>query len=152
MQIYLYKTKSDRRSLEKILENEIEYECELKEATSVQNPSFLIKTSSNISNYNYAYIPLFSRYYFINEIQSIRNNLWSITASVDVLHTYKNEIKNCKCLELRTSKTSNKYLVDADTVVENDRDIETIRMNGYDILGNFTGNMHYVLVCAGKED
>lgn len=152
MQIYLYKTKSDKRSLEKILENEIEYECELKEATSVQNPVFLIKTSSNISNYNYAYIPLFSRYYFINEIQSIRNNLWSITASVDVLNTYKNEIKNCECLELRTSKTSNKYLVDADTVVENDRDIETVRMNGYDILGNFTGNMHYVLVCAGKED
>lgn len=43
---------------------------------------------------NYVYIPDFNRYYFINDITSVRQNLWRLTLHVDVLMSYKNEIKN----------------------------------------------------------
>lgn len=48
----------------------------------------------NPSTYNYCYISEFGRYYFINNITSVRNGLWKIDCSVDVLMSYKTSILN----------------------------------------------------------
>ena len=42
---------------------------------------------------NYAYIPEFKRYYFITNIESVRNNVWRVSFHVDVLFTYREQIK-----------------------------------------------------------
>ena len=58
-----------------------------------------------INNYvlssNYVYIPDFNRYYFINDITSVRQNLWRLTLHVDVLMSYKKEIGNTKAFVSR---------------------------------------------------
>lgn len=57
------------------------------ETETLIHPHILIESSS-FPSVNYAYIPEFGRYYFINAITAIRNNLWEITLSVDVLMSF----------------------------------------------------------------
>ena len=94
MDIYLYTTPDEKNKLNKTLNNSVHFEGVLKEETSVIEPSVIIE-GSNLSGYNYMYIPQFNRYYFIKDIYSIRNNLWKIQAAVDVLLSFKDGIETC---------------------------------------------------------
>ena len=70
---------------------------QLKESTSVISPILLFNPSSpgmepfSPSKFNYAYLPQFSRYYFINDWKWI-NGLWECYLTVDVLASYKTGI------------------------------------------------------------
>lgn len=93
MYIKLYKNSSEANRIGKTLTNETEFtECQLKDATSVLKPTVLL-TTENPAQFNYMYIYQFHRYYFITDIVSVRNGLWSITGEVDVLESYKSDIK-----------------------------------------------------------
>lgn len=91
MNIVLYKTLSERERLNKTLTNDLTLTGTLRNESSVINPSFIIE-NANVSEYNYCYIQEFGRYYFINNITSIRYNLWKIDCSVDVLMSFKQQI------------------------------------------------------------
>lgn len=78
--------------MDKTLYAPITMEGTLKEPTNVIDPVITI-TTSNPESYNYMHIPSFNRYYFINSVENVRNGLWKITAHVDVLSTYKDEVK-----------------------------------------------------------
>lgn len=83
---------------------------ELRNPSNVVNPSILIQTS-NPSKYNYAHIPEFERYYFIRDIQSVRNGLWQLDLSSDPLMSFKSQILQCQCILNETASTgSNNYL------------------------------------------
>ena len=66
-----------------------DFDCVLKDTTSVDNPTFLI-SAADLEGYNYANWG--SRYYFISALRSIRNNLWEVDCALDVLATYKSNI------------------------------------------------------------
>lgn len=68
----------------------ISYDCILKDATSVNNPTFIIQDPSFDVNVNMAKWD--NRYYFIEDIISFRNNIWEVSCKLDVLATYKSEI------------------------------------------------------------
>lgn len=91
MNIILYTTGSERNMINKVLENDLVLTGSLRDESSVVNPSFVIE-HINPSSYNYCYIEEFGRYYFINEIVSVRTNLWRISCSVDVLMSYRPQI------------------------------------------------------------
>lgn len=93
MEIVLYVTGSEKNAITKQLQNGIELSGTLRNESSVINPSILIQID-NPSQYNYCFIPDFNRYYFITDIVSVRNNLWRINMSVDVLMSYQLEILN----------------------------------------------------------
>ena len=93
MDIILYKTQSERERINKILSDALTITGTLRGESSVLNPTFMIQ-SENPSSYNYCYISSFGRYYFITNITSIRNGLWKIDCSVDVLMSYKQGILN----------------------------------------------------------
>lgn len=63
---------------------------ELKEESSVLNPTILIKQNA-FPDYNYCYLSEFNRYYWINEIVW-QNGIWRMECSVDVLGSYKEQI------------------------------------------------------------
>lgn len=65
----------------------------LKEGCSVQQPSIQLKYAgvSNPSAYNYAYIPSFSRYYWVTD-WFYADRQWTASLRVDVLATYKTQI------------------------------------------------------------
>ena len=104
MHIYLYTTPDEKNKLNKTLNNAAYFEGVLKEETSVINPSILIE-ATNLSGYNYMYIADFGRFYFISDITSVRNNLWRISAHVDVLMSFKEGIETCPIVLENTQVT-----------------------------------------------
>lgn len=105
MYIRLFKNTSEANRIGKTLTAENEFTgCRLKDATSIMTPEVLLETE-NPAEYNYMYIPQFNRYYFITDMVSVRNGLWSIKGTVDVLETYKTEIKALHVILSDTEKT-----------------------------------------------
>lgn len=93
MDIILYQTDSERERVNKNLLEGVTLTGSLRGESSVIKPSILIE-ATNISEYNYCYIAEFGRYYYINNIISVRTNLWRIECSVDVLMSFQNQILN----------------------------------------------------------
>lgn len=62
----------------------------LKDRTQILSPVFLLELST-YPDYNYALFE--GRYYFITQIESLREDLWSLSCRVDVLGTYKSTIQ-----------------------------------------------------------
>lgn len=70
---------------------------DLKSGVDILNPSFII-AQTNMPTWNY--LSFEGRYYFITDVTSVRNGLWEISASVDVLGTYKSNILSSSALIL----------------------------------------------------
>ncbi len=61
---------------------------DLKDTTSYDAPTFLL-TGNDLA---YNYLKWGNRYYFINDVRSVRHNLMEVECILDVLATYKSEI------------------------------------------------------------
>ena len=68
---------------------------DLRQETSIVRPAILIESDTVPVSANYMYIADFGRYYFIEDIVSVRKGLWEIHATVDPLYTYATQLKNC---------------------------------------------------------
>lgn len=104
MDLILYVNNSEKNKLEKSLSSDLKLTGKLREQSSVVNPSIMIQ-AQNPSNYNYAYIPEFKRYYFITDMVSVRTGLWEISMHVDVLMSFKAEIKGTQVILSDTEVT-----------------------------------------------
>lgn len=104
MELTLYVNHSEKNQLGKLLDSGLTLLGSLKDETSIINPVILIQ-ADNVSGYNYAYIKEFDRYYFIDDIVSVRTGLWKIKLSVDVLESFQTEIKNLSVILKNTEIT-----------------------------------------------
>lgn len=145
MLIKLYHNNSPNNKIGKSLNSEVTYTGSLRDASEIINPSVMIEAES-ISGYDYAYIPDFDRYYFIKEKTSYRTGLWVIDMEVDVLETYKDDIKALTCIIEGTENYSNNdYLSDSPSWV-------TTVKTKTDILNFSSGLLNsgeYILITAG---
>lgn len=143
MIIDLFINHSEKNHISKTLTNKLSLSGTLKQETSVINPVVIIE-SNNPTIYNYMRIPLFNRYYYITDIESIRNNLWRITGKVDVLMSFDDEILNCNVLISDAENTPENYVSGEQwkTTVKSKTDIINFS-NGF----NNTGE--YILITSG---
>lgn len=110
MNIILYVNNSEKNKIGKTLTNDFSLSGTLRDATNIINPVILIEISE-IGNYNYCYINNFNRYYFITDITVIRTGLFAISLMVDVLESFKSDIKNLSVILLNTQNAgSSNYL------------------------------------------
>ena len=112
--IIFYKMTCEKNRIDKtqFLTEPKTYSGTLRESSSIINPVITVEEpTSALVGYNYCYIAAWNRYYFITDIVAISNFLWEISMRVDVLNTFKTEIKQQKGLIARSS-LGNKYLVD----------------------------------------
>lgn len=119
----------------------------LKRDTSILRPVLVVNSVQDIYTYNYMYISEFSRYYFIDDIRSVHDNIWEISAHVDVLETYKADILSNTAVLRRQEKKFNLYLDDPEFKTYNNERVQTKRFNG---ASGWTKNLHYVLVTNGS--
>lgn len=91
-----------------------EVDCKLLDGTSLTNPVVLIESTVTLQHpesIRYVYIPTFHRYYFVKDIMS-SNNLWFVFLTVDVLASFRHDIRNSKQYVLRSSVSWNNDIVD----------------------------------------
>ena len=123
MTLELMNTSADKRYLSKSTSLVKKVTCKIKEGTSIINPTVIIgKLSTNsIRKCNYAYISEFGRYYFINDITESTASQLAISMHVDVLNTYKSQIRSISTLILRQENIYSPYYEDKETLVRVNR-------------------------------
>ena len=144
MQIKLYKNLSEVNTIGKTLTEESVRTGTLKDGCSVLSPSVVL-TGENLSRFNYAYIPQFSRYYFIKEITSVKSGLWEISMRVDVLETYKDSIKANTAILKRQEKLWDMYINDEKFKAESTNKTATIMFPQ-----NHFNTVNFILTVAGS--
>lgn len=150
--VQIGKVKEPRNYMNKSFSSTYELECTFKAESSLINPVILVK-ASNVNSYgraNYMYIKEFGRYYYINDIRSVRNDILEIHGHVDVLYTYKDRILKNSALVLRVAgqkgKNVHKLLDDGCFKVYNDDHIVTETFTGE----QFTSGT-FILAVAGSK-
>lgn len=93
---------------------------DLKSTTSLLRPVFLVAADS----VNYNYVEYNGRYYWIEDIRSVRNGIWSVECSVDVLATYKSDILNTTAFVCYSSSDNNQLITDTRNAVEISKQID----------------------------
>ena len=95
-------SKRDNSTKQPALTAGTEFDCVMKSGSGILRPTltFDFGITSDPSQYNYAYIAAFDRYYFIEEWYFDRA-LWTATLKVDVLATYKSDIGSASLYVLR---------------------------------------------------
>lgn len=145
MNITFYINSSERDRISKSLSSPLSLSGSLKDECSVMNPIILVNTS-NLSMYNYCYIPEFGRYYFISDMSAVRTGLWRVSLSVDVLMSFKSDILASSCIiEKQALHTrSNMLINDGSYINQVDTFNEIVQFSG-----GFNTNGEFVLVTAG---
>lgn len=115
MLIKLYDCTDSHNTINKSLMGEIERDIKLKDKVNVITPIITLK-SKTIINKNYCYIPSFNRYYFIQDVIILNNDIQEIYLKCDVLESFKNDILNSEGV-ISMSDTDN-YLSDGATSEE----------------------------------
>ena len=128
MNISLYKTNSEKNVVYKTLTNEVNFsDVTFKNPTELLNPVITLSTAIDVESYNYCYIPEFNRYYYISNITSVVNGLWTINLSVDVLMSFKQYFTNFDVILKRSQTEYNKYINDGEIVTAADNIISTVK-------------------------
>ena len=126
MNLHLYINHSDANVVDKVLTPlftetvgqqtiDVGLPGTLKEDCSIIDPIITIDSSvlsmANIADMNYAHIPEFERSYFIRNMV-FRGKLLELQMHVDVLSTYKGNIRALSAIIARQQKKYNLYLQD----------------------------------------
>lgn len=142
----LYQNESPVEKIGKTLSNSHTIsDVVLKRDTSILRPVLLINSVQDIYTYNYMYISEFGRYYFIDDIRSVNNNMWEISAHVDVLETYKDQILANTAVIRRQSLKYNTYLNDPEWKTYSYEQVAAFKFPATP----FNKELKYILTVAG---
>lgn len=111
MTVTLYKNTSDKRNLNKVITEIKSVSATAKGEINIISPTLILEYFS--TDFNYCYISDFSRYYFVNSITLLTGKRVQINLTVDVLMTYKEEIKNLTVNILRYENIEPTFLTDS---------------------------------------
>lgn len=93
--------------------NGTEFSCIIKTGSGILHPTISLDLGkvNDPSQYNYAYIPDFDRYYFIEE-WFFEHALWTASLKVDILATYKTEIGSSNLYVMRCASEYDGNIID----------------------------------------
>lgn len=105
------------------------FPCRLREPSGILNPSIMLDLGllEDPSGYNYAYIPEYGRYYWINE-WTFERACWIASMSVDVLATWKDYIGSESLYVLRSSAAYNGSV--SDRHYPGTGELQTVKIQG----------------------
>lgn len=130
MEIKLYTCTAENRHI-----NKTDYLVEVaslsgnlrQKNVSVTDPVITIKYDSSVFGCNYAYIPEFKRYYYINGFSNVVNGIVDIAMHVDVLMSFKEEFLQNKGYVDASLNYGNFYLNDPNTPVQQNTELFTVK-------------------------
>lgn len=109
--VTLYKVNEPENFLNKTLNEPLSFSCLLKDDVNLENPEIYISSENNLSDYNYMYLPIFKRYYFLSQPIS-RNNKWMVRAvKSDPLMSFRDSLGSCGMIaENLATGSFNRYM------------------------------------------
>lgn len=114
----------------------------LKQPTSMNSPVFMLNTDT----FTYNYCQFNGAYYFVTDVVSVRNDIWEIHCTKDVLATYRTEILGSTAFVMydtaaNTEIADTRLAINATvSISQNSTDMEEIQGNG-----------KYLLCCVGED-
>lgn len=152
MTINLYSNVSEPIIVDKVIISITSLEGALRNESPISEPTILIECDdvavSNLIRANYAQIPEFGRYYYIQECTQIRNHLWMLDLKCDVLKSFQQFILLSMAIVDQTTDEGiervNDYMADDSfvTTVKDKTDIVQFP-------DGFSSSPHYILITAG---
>lgn len=145
MIIKLYKTEDDPRVVDKTLTNEISITGTCKDTLDTFAPTILI--GQDVTGYNYMYIPVFERYYFIDGCSIVRTGLYQIEGvKEDVLMSLKDQLLDLSVIIDKTeSKTLGDEYIDDGSFITSQKSIQKV----YNFPTGFNDTPDFILLTAG---
>jgi hypothetical protein len=146
LQVNLYNTSSDPRTLSKALTAIATVNVEIMDNNNVSKPILVMDNPQNYRGINYVFIPHFNRYYFAT-VEIVSGQLCNIHCNVDVLMSYAAGIRNTKTLLDRTAQKGRFNLYFADDKIRKYAYERT--QAKYFPLSPLSRDGHCVLITAG---
>lgn len=145
MQLTFYSTNDGENVINKTLSQAVTIPIHLKRETDILNPVLTLtnKTGIDYFQFNYCFIDVLNRFYFIRTVRQLNSALFHVELSCDALETYKAKILSSKARFKRKIMTGDYYKGSID-----DSTKETI--NTYN--GNVTISLttqNYILTSLG---
>lgn len=124
------------------------FSCLLQAPCSMIAPNLVLSIDA-AQGYNYAYIPRWERYYFLNPPEIIDGNRCSITGNCDVLTSNADAIKNLTGYVTRSESYKNAFLPDGNYARQSTRLCETLPFNRTPFVANYATDIVYLLTVMG---
>lgn len=145
MNLTLYYNSSERKVIGKSLQNLSAVTGILKGDATITSPVFILASNNNyLSGANYLYWQETGRYYYIDNIELMTGGRMAFHCSVDVLESFKTQIKAQTAIVDKQENNANMYFNDG-SFVRDTREFYTVKsfQNG------FNDNGEYILITAG---
>lgn len=113
MNITFYQNASDPMKMDKSLTSLGTIQnCVMRDSLNIKDPVFRVASAALPGTFNYVYCDLTDRYYFTEAPVMLRTGLWDIPAHVDLLSSYKQQLRAKTATIARNENLSNGYLID----------------------------------------
>lgn len=130
MQIITYKNLAEANRVNKhgylSLLNTME-DAKLEDMQDMENPTFLYNSSTK-PTFNYVYIELFNKYYFVTDVQWVSNDVWRIACAVDVLMSFKDYVYSLNAIVSRLEDQGKHSMIIDDRLTAIATQYEDIKM------------------------
>ena len=144
MIVKIYTNNSEKIAISKNLTELMTVSGVLRDTTSLQTPSIILNRNiSDLINCNYVFIEDFNRYYYVNNITSVKQNLTQLDLSCDVLMSFKDDILKQTAIIKKQQDNWNLYIDDGSFSAQQNSRVQ-IKSFPNSIEGE-----SYVLVLAG---
>lgn len=119
---------------------------QISQPCNMENPRFLLNVSG-VFSYNYCYVPLWGKYYFLGEPTFLNGNQLTVNGTCDVLTTNADAIKMLSINVTRSDKRNTKMLDNLQpSQVNRQSEIITLK-NSFSPAA--VGDIRYVLTVQG---
>lgn len=127
----LFQNNSDTNVVQKSITQKSELSGTLRDDCSIIDPIINVEgiAPSDLKYINYAEIPDFGRYYYVTNI-ILKGKLFEVHMHIDVLNTYKDQIKPIEAVIARQEQLNNVMLTDGLIKTYADPNIEIRRSSG----------------------
>lgn len=145
VELVLQYSASENNRVDKVLTEIAAYTGTLRQSTSIIDPVFVVECSlPDVVGANYLTVAAFGRSYFIKNITSHRAGLVEFSCHVDVLSSFKTQLRTNRAIVHRSEKNWNLYLNDGSLKVKQTPTVTTQKFPG-----SFGNTYSYILVLAG---
>lgn len=153
MKIQLAKIATDALKLDKrpdfVAASPTELTVEILEPIDRTNPTFILTNANAAAIYNYCYVPLWDKYYFLSPPEYLDGYRCAVSGAVDALTSNADAIKNLRIAVNRSGNRVNTKMVDRLRPSQANRQCETIKLNGSFSPVNYSTDICYILTTQG---